>query len=403
MFPIFGYMSVEYNEMPFLVYTIWICISSFPLIRYDYCYSIGSFFCFFIYLFIYVPCVHALFVSNYLSPNTICVYSIAFLIVMLLMFNVRNKKSRLKFVTKRVLPFYYLEIICVILLAVIVLPNIGKIRFVNFLSNHEEMYMLRAELSSSRGVLTGYLLHWLKGGILPILFTIYLKKGNYKRILLCIFAYFLIYMLDMQKITFLMPLVLYSIYKLMQLKNWKYNFHIIIMSTIIVITYLIYYNLDITIIYSLAAVFILRTICCEGWLATIYYKFFVIEGHPYTYYSHINIVNIITQGYPYDDNLGRIVTNGSMNANACFLITDGIAAAGVIGVIIIGLLFCGFLYIINSVFKEYNLRYVSVCFIPAIISLLNVSFFTSILTSGIGLIACIFIYFDMSVFKDKLK
>lgn len=399
MFPIFGYMNVEYNEMSFGIYCVWLCVSCIPIVRYGNCNSISSFFCFFIYLFIYVPCVHALFVSNGLSSNTICMYSIAYLIIMLLLFNVQNKTSRIKFIRERVFPFYYLEILGVLLLVIIMLPNIGNIRFVNFLSNHEEMYNLRAELSSSRGVLTGYVLHWLKGGILPILFTKYLKDGLYKKLLLCVLAYFILYMLDMQKITFLMPLILYSIYKVLHFRNWQNNFHIIIMTSIIIISILIYNNLDISVIYSLAAVFILRTICCEGWLATYYYKFFVTEGHPFTYYSHINIVNFITEGYPYNEALGRAVSNGGMNANACFLITDGIAAAGVAGIFIIGIIFCIFLFILNSVFKEYDLRYVGICFIPAIISLLNVSFFTSILTSGIGLIVIIFIFFDVSVFK----
>ena len=95
MFPIFGYMNVEYNEMSFGIYCVWLCMSCIPIVRYGNCNSISSFFCFFIYLFIYVPCVHALFVSNALSSNTICMYSIAFLFIMLLLFNVQNKTSRL--------------------------------------------------------------------------------------------------------------------------------------------------------------------------------------------------------------------------------------------------------------------------------------------------------------------
>ena len=65
-------------------------------------------------------------------------------------------------------------------------------------------------------------------------------------------------------------------------------------------------------------------------------------------YSHIGIVNYITGAYPFGkDALGKAVWSGykgfsieeSMNANANFLVTDGVAAAGIYGVFIIAIIF----------------------------------------------------------------
>ena len=75
-----------------------------------------------------------------------------------------------------------------------------------------------------------------------------------------------------------------------------------------------------------------------------------------------------------------------MNANAVFWAMDGITAGGVVGVFVVSLLFLIFLYYINSITTESNLRFVCILFVMPTIALLNVSFFTFLLSEGVLLI-----------------
>ena len=100
---------------------------------------------------------------------------------------------------------------------------------------------------------------------------------------------------------------------------------------------------------------ILRTTAVAGWLTQYYLRFFSVNDKPYTLYSHINIINLLTEYYPYADSLGKTVAYGSQNANANFLLTDGVAAAGIFGLLLIGLVFYVLLHILNSISYRYRL------------------------------------------------
>lgn len=98
------------------------------------------------------------------------------------------------------------------------------------------------------------------------------------------------------------------------------------------------------------------------------------NGNPFTHYSHINIVNLLTNSYPYDVPLGIAVSYHTQNANATFLLTDGYAAWGIAGIVIIGFIFYFFLELSNSISYNYQLEDLLVLFLPTVSYLLNVSF-----------------------------
>jgi hypothetical protein len=118
-----------------------------------------------------------------------------------------------------------------------------------------------------------------------------------------------------------------------------------------------------------------------------FFQFF--QDHPYTYYSHINIVNAITHTYPYDDSLGNVVGGNfwavKMNANANLWATDGIAAAGVMGILFVNLILSYVLYILNYATANNNKLFVILLFLPFISMFLNTSIFTSLLSGGVFL------------------
>ena len=71
--------------------------------------------------------------------------------------------------------------------------------------------------------------------------------------------------------------------------------------------------------------------------------------------------------------------------------TDGYAAQGIIGIIIIGVLFLIFLTIINAIVHRYKVFDIMVIFLPCLSYLLNTSIFTTLLSNGMfitGILLC---------------
>ena len=129
----------------------------------------------------------------------------------------------------------------------------------------------------------------------------------------------------------------------------------------------------------------MRTLGNGGMLTNYYHKFF--SEHQQTYYSHINVVNTITQGYPYGNySLGQIIGreywSDDLNANANFWATDGFAAIGDAGILVSAfILFCIFL-VFNKISVYYNKIFLICILIPFLGTLMNTSLFTSLVTGG---------------------
>jgi hypothetical protein len=127
----------------------------------------------------------------------------------------------------------------------------------------------------------------------------------------------------------------------------------------------------------------MRTYGLAGALTGIYADFFT--SHPYTYYSHINIVSNFIP-YPYDQSLGEEVgffmVGSPLDANANFWASDGLAAAGNLGVVITGVLVGIFLMLMNSAITRRGTRLACVAFITFVMTVCNTSIFTALLSGG---------------------
>ena len=73
----------------------------------------------------------------------------------------------------------------------------------------------------------------------------------------------------------------------------------------------------------------------------------------------------------------------TQNANANFFLTDGLAAWGLIGIIIIGCFFFMLMQIINAISFKYETTHLLMAFLPFVGYLLNTSIFTTILSDGL--------------------
>ena len=136
----------------------------------------------------------------------------------------------------------------------------------------------------------------------------------------------------------------------------------------------------------------MRALAIQGALVGVYADFFT--NQPRTLGSHITGFDAIV-AYPYDAPLGiiigkHLIGGAGFNANANFWATDGIAGFGIAGVILIGALVGLMLALANKIVSKEILPFAAVASLPFIMSLSNVSFFTSLLTGG-GLLLCFLI------------
>lgn len=139
----------------------------------------------------------------------------------------------------------------------------------------------------------------------------------------------------------------------------------------------------------------------EGREFATYFNFFEIRtDHPYTNFSHIGIINKLTNSYPYMDSLGRTVSYGDGNANANFMLMDGIASSGITGCFIMCFIFIIFKAMINSIGMKYDVGLCMIAFIFPFASMINVSFFTTLLTGGFLLLYLLLLFVDFKQLKN---
>lgn len=401
VYKLFSYIgNMDYVEMGMENRVLWILLSILPFAAYKGLTKLSSFFSLFLYLFVYLPFIHAIFVAYNISQLQIYSYSLAMMVIMISLFKFGGEWTLLRdIVVKPQISLRTIEIITLVLTLLYVAIAHSSMHFVNIFTQSGDMYAYReqnSEVESLGGI--AYVQGWLFGAFYPFLLVCYLRMKRRKMALLPLIGYFMLFAVDMQKMTFLMPFALIFMYYVISLNEEKIcNYlHSFMMVCILLLSLLLYIYQDDEIVFAIAAIVLLRTVCVAGWLTQFYIHFF--NENPYTYYSHINIVNYITESYPYTEPLGKVVAYGSQNANANFFLTDGVAACGLAGIVIIGLVFAVILMFINSISARYKKSDMFIMFMPTIAYFLNVSLFTTMLSNGllilIILVACA---------KDEIK
>lgn len=404
IYGLFYYMgSIEYVQIDVANKIVWILLSVLPVAAYQGIKSVVSYLCLFFYLFVYIPFIQAMFVMYGISIGEIYRDTFVMFIFMVIFFQVGNKSIRL-FSDFKVVPqisLRQLEIVTLLLTLAIVIMKRDSMHFVNILTQSDDMYSFRQESAQdgSSGI-AAYFQGWLSGALYPFLLVIYLKQRKKLKIAGALFGYIILFMIDMQKMTFLMPFALIALNICVKQRELLSKYlHTVFILFISSISYVIFLLKDNELISSIAGLVILRTVCVAGWLTQMYVHFFA--SHPYTYFSHINIINSITGAYPYNQSLGMTVAYGSQNANANFILMDGIASVGIIGVVIVCILFTVLLLLINSICNRYDKKDLLVLFTPVTAYFLNCSIFTTLLSYGLLVLLVVLVCFKENCYDKK--
>jgi hypothetical protein len=377
-----------------------ILFGTVPVIFYRGLKNIASVFSVFTYILAYIPFNETLAVGGWRQDYVD--YRVVFFVSMCVFFitdsytighHFFRMKPKIKFNTFRRVAY--------ILLILVVLLNISNLHFTNFMQNRSDLYDLRANLKVVGGTPVVYLIYWFKNVILPILIVTSLIRREKTHFVIAFLGCICMFMIDQQKITFFVPfaiVLLYYIYKKYS-GFFRNSFHNMIMTLLIVAPFLCFTFKDVSdTAYELAAILIYRTQCIEGQELNTYLNFFGHDGlHPYTYFSHIGIVNFFTNEYPYGNlALGNAVTNGGSNANGMFWLMDGVAAGGIYACVFISCVFVFVKSLFNGIKQRCKVEIFAIISLFAMSMTMNVSLFTALLSCGLLLLYVLFVYVDFS-------
>lgn len=199
----------------------------------------------------------------------------------------------------------------------------------------------------------------------------------------------LIYAIAAQKTAFLIPLAMISVALGIRLKLMK---PAILMAMLVLISALALLDVHLTGPRSVFAGLFLHRIIGTPALALAQYGDYFAE-HGYTLWTHVRGIGLFIAApqelaaHPKWPELGYLIGDGVLNQphvnnNAHFLASDGAAAAGVPGVLVISGIFCLWLLVLDRCSRDWSRTYVMLVSLPVILSLLNGPFFTVMLSFG---------------------
>lgn len=380
-------------------YIIYSFLAALPFLFYKGTRYFASAFSLFIYIFVYIPFTHSLFVygfPEYLRNS----YQIFFFILMIVYFRTDSftlfKKTVIT--SKRTVPFKVIPIITILLFVILIILNRSQLHFVNFFSDSKSLY----EFRESANIQLIYVLCWLRAAFLPLLMLCYLSKSDWVRYSITFAGFVLLFMLDQQKMTIVFPFAITAIFFAIRFykTQFAYRFHIFLVAIFITIPIIImkYEENPLSIMFSL--IFIYRIQCIAGMQFQRYLDFFEIQDNPFTYYTHIGIVNKLTGLYPYHDPIGVAINTDGSNSNATFFLMDGVAGGGITGCMIIGIVFLLVKSLLNSFSYVYSVPLLIALFLFPLQSLMNVSLFTALFSHGIIVLILILLFVDIKEFKS---
>ncbi|MRM93457.1 hypothetical protein D1Z98_00235 [Riemerella anatipestifer] len=396
LYPWFGYMGYKNNEHSELEYIYTFALILLPLVlKYKknnaliYFYSLS-------YMLLYIPIMVTVLYHQEIASQVYYkqfLFFISFFIIFAIPKIKRDKDYQfedMKRAANQPMNIRGLIRWGIFSTLLLVLLYRDQISFVSF----EEVYSKRSEHKAFIP-LVGYMILWNVYLLGPLLIINAIKLKNRIGILVGVGMIIIVYGITAGKITLFIPMFIIFAYVLLLRNKEVFNYFCLFFSFLMLSIYAVSDRF-----FMLSAVILMRTFGISGLLTDQYDEFF--QKNEYTYYSHINIVNMITRSYPYGDlSLGQVVSkyfdsNSNSNSNSNFWATDGIASLGDIGVIIISFLLGIFLYQWKSVMTRHNYMEMMLMLIPFSFILFNVGFFTTLLSGG-------FLFLLLYYYKRKYK
>lgn len=340
-----------------------------------------------IYALLYVPIQLSLLFQVQRSYDRLFWVQAMLAVSMMALFIAAKGRNRLR-VTAR--PHYWpmdwlVTVISLFTLYLLVVVNRDHMRFSSF----ADVYDLRTEAAAAAGRsrLYDYLTSWSIYCFTSYLFARGLVHRKWSLLVLGFVCALMGYVAAGNKSTILLLPLTLGLYWLWGTGR-RFLPRLLLAAAIIIVAMVLIFP-DTGVAGWAKSIVLIRLVGSSGWLASKYLEFFPDAG--LTYFSHITPVNALTGAYPFGDlSLGQMIGLATINSteanhNASFWASDGIAALGPIGILVITPVVAGLLYIINRVTARLDTRFVVLWMCGFFMALMNVPLSTALLSGG-GLI-----------------
>ncbi|MER9890675.1 hypothetical protein NKJ40_01000 [Mesorhizobium sp. M0119] len=393
----FYYLGFPYVDNPDRMTLAYCIVGVFAFIMPISIAKYSDFFCWMLYLTIFVPSILVVAMQGYISfdaPSLMLSLAASFFLIIYIPKLIQFKSySLIRQVSANAFFFVFFSVY----LAAIVF-YIGTYRGMMSFSGMRELYEQRARFGDTQtSTLALYLTGWLSNAMNPYLIAVGLFDRT-RRWAIAVGAagQVVVFMAFAGKIMLVIIVVTFGFYFFALAKGristprLAFGFAAL---TFVVLGLLAatHYQPGETMLDIVTLIYI-RTLGIQGAMTGVYAD--VFSSSTLTYWSHANILNLIVD-YPYKAPLGyvvgaRLVGGTGFNANSHFWATDGIAAYGMMGVVIIGIVVGVLLSLANKVVTPDRLPFAATVSIPFIMAMGNTSLFTSLVTGG-GLIMVLMI------------
>lgn len=263
-----------------------------------------------------------------------------------------------------------------------------KVFGVNGLVSIKDVYNVRLKARStlaSTGRWVGYQLRWISEAINPYLMAIGLSDKRPALFIVGAAGQVLIYSFDATKSTIGSIFLIVAVFYLIS-RSFKVQAPALVLSFVALLWSVAVVD-GLLGVATLTGLLTRRFFAVPGLLTSMYYSYF--SNHPYFHWAHTTFANLLglsSSPYPEYKSPGFLIgdvffRNPAGNANAN-LWADGYANAGVLGVLLVTLVFIVFLWLYDSVSLKKDIRVALLLIAMPTFAITNTSLLTSLLSHG---------------------
>lgn len=305
---------------------------------------------------------------------------------------------------------FILILICLWCLSLVTILyfSIGIMSFAGFDSIYEQR-----EIGAAKNLFEGYIQTYFGYVISPALLVIGLQKKKYMHIIMGCIGALTLYLVTAEKAVISYPIFIAILYYILKSKNVFYSTSVFIMLifSIFLLFASVFYE-DLQTAEFVAWYLGIRTLLIPGAFIVHYADYFSQTG--YTYMTHItgisSFIDVPSQyaGSTRWPSIGHLVGENylnipTMNANANFIASDGIASGGIVGLVISLIIFGIFLVLLDKTSKEVKINISLPVLLPIALTLTNGSLFTVLISFGGLFWILVFKFYTTTIFhKNKL-
>lgn len=270
-----------------------------------------------------------------------------------------------------------------------------------------DVYGQRAK-GAATSLAVGYAQVYFAFLINPFLFAYGLATRRWLAVVTALCGFLIAYMITAERTIFLLPFAMFLLYQIVRFRFLAIRHVTTLILGFSTLTLLIaFFWRSVGAFEKLGFYFLTRLLAYPGVFVAQYYDLFSRLG--YTYWSHVSGINRVVAApnlLDYDGKwpiLGRMLAERSFNvesnSNASLFATDGAAALGPLGIIVISVLLACWLIVLDRASCGWNRRFVLPLLLPIALALVNASFFTVLLSFG-GIFWTLF-FFGNRVTADR--